>query len=114
MKKATLLSTLLIAGTLTFTGLSGTAQANEEEGAKTVWGETLPAETDTDGDGWANVGFDSTWMTQASQERITELSYEKDFGNLSQAAYIEAVADIFEEEIALQTGEMNTLSLIHI
>ncbi|WP_271396528.1 hypothetical protein [Salinicoccus roseus] len=108
MKKATLLSSLLVAGTLTFTGLSDTAQANEEEeGAKTVWGETLPAETDIDGDGWANVGFDSTWMTQASQDRITELSYEKDFGDLSQIDYNEAVAKIFEKEIALRTEETN-------
>lgn len=33
MKKVTLLGSLLVAGTLTFTGISGTAQADEEEGA---------------------------------------------------------------------------------
>ncbi|NMA80936.1 MAG: peptidase, partial [Jeotgalicoccus halophilus] len=58
MKKVTVLSSLLIAGALTFTGVQGTAQADEEEGAKTVWGEVLPADTDPDGDGWANTGFD--------------------------------------------------------
>ena len=35
MKKVTVLSSLLIAGALTFTGVQGTAQADEEEGAKT-------------------------------------------------------------------------------
>lgn len=108
MKKTTLFSSILVASVLTFTGLSGTAQADEEEGAKTVWGEVLPAETDPDGDGWANTGFDSTWMTQESQDRISELNYEKDFGDLSQVDYNEVVAKIFEKEIALRTGEMDT------
>lgn len=110
MKKATLLSTLLVVGTLTFTGLSGTAQAGEEEGAKTVWGEVLPAETDSDGDGWANTGFDSTWMSQESQDRISELNYEKDFGDLSQVAYNEAVAAVFQKEYQLQAKKAGTES----
>lgn len=44
MKKKVLLSSLFVAGALTVTGMSDTAQANEEEdGAKTLWGEILPA-----------------------------------------------------------------------
>ncbi|WP_342388106.1 hypothetical protein [Salinicoccus bachuensis] len=110
MKKRTLLSSLLVSSTLVFTGMSGTAQADEaeeEEGAKTVWGEILPAETDPDGDGWANTGFDITWMSQESQDRINELAYEKDFGELSQVEFNEKVAAIYQKEQQLQAGENN-------
>ena len=55
MKKRSLLPTLLLASSLTFTGFSATA--NAEDGAKTVYGENLPNSADTNGDGWANVDF---------------------------------------------------------
>ncbi|WP_051087893.1 hypothetical protein [Salinicoccus albus] len=100
MKKRMLLSSLFVAGALTVTGMSETAQANEEEeGAKTLWGEILPAETDPDGDGWANMGFDPSWMPQDAQDEISDLTYEKDFGNLSQVEYNEAVAEIYQREM---------------
>ena len=100
MKKVTLLGSLLVAGAMTFTGVNGTAQADEveEEGAKTVWGEVLPAEADPDGDGWANTGFDPTWMSQEGQDRISELADEKDTGMISQVEFNEAVAEIFQHE----------------
>lgn len=104
MKKVTLLGSLLIAGTLTFTGVNGTAQADEEEGAKTVWGEMLPADTDPDGDGWANTGFDVTWMSQEGQDKVSHLAAEKDAGMLSQVEFNEAVADVFQHE---QSQQMN-------
>ena len=109
MKKVTLLSSLLIAGAMTFTGVSGTAQADEveEDGAKTVWGEVLPADTDPDGDGWANTGFDPTWMSQEGQNRISGLGESKDNGELSQVEYNEAVAEIFQIEQARLNEEDN-------
>jgi hypothetical protein len=110
VRKVTFFGSLLVAGTLSVTALSGTAQADEEEGAKTVWGEVLPPETDSDGDGWANTGFDASWMTQESQDKIAELAYEKDFGNLSQVEFNEAVAALFQEEQQMQSEEVNTES----
>lgn len=106
MKKAVFLSSVLFAGTLMFTGLSGTVQA-QEEGAKTVWGEILPPETDPDGDGWANVDFDASWMSEESQNEINELVDEKDFGNLSQVEFNEAVAAIFQKEQQMQENQSN-------
>lgn len=102
MKKVTLLSSLLIAGALTFTGINGTAQADdvEEEGAKTVWGGVLPADTDPDGDGWANVDFGITWMSQEGQNRVNGLAESKDNGEISQVEFNEAVAEIFQIENA--------------
>ena len=102
MKKVTLLSSLLIAGALTFTGINGTAQADdvEEEGAKTVWGGILPADTDPDGDGWANVDFGITWMSQEGQNRVNGLAESKDNGEISQVEFNEAVAEIFQIENA--------------
>ena len=102
MKKVTLLSALLIAGALTFTGINGTAQADdvEEEGAKTVWGGVLPADTDPDGDGWANVDFGITWMSQEGQNRVNGLAESKDNGEISQVEFNEAVAEIFQIENA--------------
>ena len=102
MKKVTVLSSLLIAGALAFTGVQGTAQADEEEGAKTVWGEVLPADTDPDGDGWANTGFDVAWMTQEGQNRVSGLANSKDSGEISQVEFNEAVAEIFQIEQARQ------------
>lgn len=107
MKKVTLLGSLLVAGTLTFTGISGTAQADEEEGAKTVWGEVLPADADPDGDGWANTGFDPTWMSQEGQNRINGLAESKDNGEISQVEFNEAVAEIFQIEQARQMDGSN-------
>ncbi|CAD2073108.1 putative transglycosylase IsaA precursor [Jeotgalicoccus aerolatus] len=107
MKKVTVLSSLLIAGALTFTGVQGTAQADEEEGAKTVWGEVLPADTDPDGDGWANTGFDPTWMSQEGQNRISGLAESKDNGEISQVEFNEAVAEIFQIEQARQMDGPN-------
>jgi hypothetical protein len=107
MKKVTLLGSLLVAGTLTFTGISGTAQADEEEGAKTVWGEVLPADADPDGDGWANTGFDPTWMSQEGQNRINGLAESKDSGEISQVEFNEAVAEIFQIEQARQMDGSN-------
>ena len=102
MKKVTLLGSLLVAGALTFTGVSGTAQADEEEGAKTVWGEVLPSDADPDGDGWANTDFDVTWMSQEGQNRVAGLTESKNNGELSQVEYNEAVAEIFRIEQARQ------------
>lgn len=100
MKKRVLLSSLFVAGALTVTGMSDTAQANEEEdGAKTLWGEILPADADPDGDGWANMGFDPSWMPQDAQNEVSELTEEKEAGNLSQVEYNEAVAEIYQREI---------------
>lgn len=107
MKKVTVLSSLLIAGALTFTGVQGTAQADEEEGAKTVWGEVLPADTDPDGDGWANTGFDVAWMTQEGQNRVSGLANSKDSGEISQVEFNEAVAEIFQIEQARQMDGPN-------
>ncbi|WP_143543660.1 hypothetical protein [Salinicoccus roseus] len=105
MKRRAVLGSLLVSSTLVFTGMSGTAEADdldEEEGAKTVWGEILPAETDPDGDGWANTDFDTTWMSQEAQDRINDLAYEKDFGDLSQVEFNERVAAIYQKEQQLQ------------
>ncbi|MFB9859601.1 hypothetical protein ACFFLE_00565 [Salinicoccus siamensis] len=107
MRRSVFLSSALVAGTLMFTGLSGTAQAEEEDGAKTVWGEVLPAETDPDGDGWANTDFDPTWMSQESQDKISELAYKKDFGELSQVEFNEAVAALFQKEQQMQAEQSN-------
>lgn len=98
MKKTTLLTSIFAAGALTLSSLGGTAEANEEEGAKTVWGEVLPADADPDGDGWANTGFDPTWMSQESQNKIAELGLQKDYGNLTQVEYNEEVAALWEKE----------------
>ncbi|MCD2137778.1 hypothetical protein [Salinicoccus halitifaciens] len=104
MKKGFWLFPLFAALALMVTGLDDTAQANETEGAKTVWGEVLPAETDPDGDGWANTDFDSTWMSQEAQNEISQLAYDKDFGNLSQVAFNEAVAMIWQREEMQMSG----------
>lgn len=101
MKKVTLFSTALIASALVFSGLGATAQADQAEepsGAKTVWGEYLPSSTDPDGDGWANVGFDPTWMTQESQDKINDLADQRQSGVITQVKFNEAVADIFASE----------------
>lgn len=98
MKKVTLLSTLFVAGALTFTATGDTAQADEEEGAKTVWGETLPADTDPDGDGWANTDFDVAWMSEEAQDRVADLTEMKDSGEISQVEYNEKVASVFREQ----------------
>lgn len=114
MKKVTLLGSLLVAGTLTFTGISGTAQADEEDGAKTVWGEVLPADADPDGDGWANTGFDPTWMSQDAQDRVSELADEKDAGTLSQVEFNEAVAEIFQQQMNMmdEKAEDNSQAMV--
>ena len=111
MKKITLFSSLLIAGALTFTGVNGTAQADEveDDGAKTVWGGVLPSDTDPDGDGWANVGFEVTWMSPEGQNRVNGLTESKDNGDISQVEFNEAVAEIFQIENArLDEEENNT------
>lgn len=111
MKKITLFSSLLIAGALTFTGVNGTAQADEveDDGAKTVWGGVLPSDTDPDGDGWANVGFEVTWMSPEGQNRVNGLAESKDNGDISQVEFNEAVAEIFQIENArLDEEENNT------
>lgn len=109
MKKITLFSSLLIAGALTFTGVNGTAQADEveDDGAKTVWGGVLPSDTDPDGDGWANVGFEVTWMSPEGQNRVNGLAESKDNGDISQVEFNEAVAEIFQIENALLDEEEN-------
>lgn len=106
MKKVTLFSSLLVVSALTFTGINGTAQA-EEEGAKTVWGEVLPAEADPDGDGWANTGFDPTWMSQDAQDKISDMADAKDSGELTQVEFNEEVAALFQKEGAAQSSESN-------
>lgn len=95
MKKRTLLPTLLLASSLTFTGFSATV--NAEDGAKTVYGESLPNSADTNGDGWANVDFNTSSLPQSAQNQISELSKQKDSGELTQIEYNEKVSSIFNE-----------------
>ncbi|MGX0019593.1 hypothetical protein ACUW6T_002335, partial [Staphylococcus hominis] len=80
MKKRTLLPTLLLASSLTFTGFPATV--NAEDGAKTVYGESLPNSADTNGDDWANVDFNTSSLPQSAQNQISELSKQKDSGEL--------------------------------
>lgn len=110
MKRRAVLGSLLVSSTLVFTGMSGTAQADdmdEEEDAKTVWSEILPEEIDPDGDGGANTDFDTTWMSQEAQDKISDLAYEKDFGDLSQVEFNERVAAIYQKEQQLQAEGNN-------
>ena len=95
MKKRTLFSTLLLASSLTFTGFSATV--NAEDGAKTVYGENLPNSADTNGDGWANVDFNTSSLPQSAENQISELSKQKDSGELTQIEYNEKVSSIFNE-----------------
>ena len=95
MKKRILLPTLLFASSLTFTGFSATV--NAEDGAKTVYGESLPNSSDTDGDGWANVDLNTSSLPRSAQNQISELSKQKDSGELTQIEYNEKVSSVFNE-----------------
>ncbi len=103
MKKVTLLSSLLVAGALTFTGVNGTAQADEIEvdGAKTVWAKVVDEQSDLNGDGWADGGYSFDWMPQEQQDRISELKDRQLAGEMTPAEYNEMIAPIFDEEYAL-------------
>lgn len=107
MKKKILFNSLLVAGALTFTVVGDTAQADEQEGAKTVWGEVLPVEADPDGDGWANTGFDPTWMSQDAQDKISDMADAKDSGEITQVEFNEEVAALFQKEGATQSSGSN-------
>lgn len=106
MKKVTLLSSLLVAGALTFTGVNNTAQADEIEvdGAKTVWASVVDEQSDFDGDGWSDGGYSFDWMPQEQQDRIYELKDRQLAGEMTQAEYNEKIAPIFDEEYALLNG----------
>ncbi|CEA02383.1 putative transglycosylase IsaA precursor [Jeotgalicoccus saudimassiliensis] len=103
MKKVTLLSSLLVAGAAAFTGVNGTAQADEVEvnGAKTPWAAVVDEESDFDGDGWSDAGYSYDWMPQVQQDRIFELKDEQLAGEMTQAEYNERIAPIFDGEYAL-------------
>ena len=105
MKKRSLLPTLLLASSLTFTGFSATA--NAEDGAKTVYGENLPNSADTNGDGWANVDFNTSSLPQSAQNQISELSKQKDSGELTQIEYNEKVSSVFNEYQSQSTDIQN-------
>ncbi len=106
MKKVTLLSSLLVAGAVAFTGVNSTAQADEIEvdGAKTVWGTVTDSQNDLDGDGWSDGAYSYDWMPQEQQNRISELSDQQQAGEMTQAEYNEMIAPIFDEEYALING----------
>lgn len=106
MKKVTLFSSLLVAGALTFTGVNNTAQADEIEydGARTVWGTVVDAESDLNGDGWSNGGYSLDWLPDNQRERISELTDQRQAGEITQVEYNEIVTDIFDEEHALING----------
>ena len=106
MKKVTLLSSLLVAGAVAFTGVNGTAQADEIEvdGAKTVWASVVDEQSDLDGDGWADGGYSFDWMPQEQQDRISELKDRQLAGEMTPAEYNEMIAPIFDEEYALLNG----------
>lgn len=106
MKKVTLLSSLLVAGALTFTGVNGTAQADEIEvdGAKTVSAEVVERHLDIDGDGWADGGYSYDWMPQEQQDRIIEQHDKAEAGEITQAEANEVIAQVFDEEHALLNG----------
>ena len=107
MKKSNILLTSLLASSIAVTGIHGTANA-EENGAKTVTGETLPSSTDPDGDGWANMDFDISALPQTYQDEITQLTQQKDSGELSQVNYNEKVASIFEQAKEEQQAHQTT------
>ena len=95
MRLNKLLIASLAIGTLQLPTITMTAFA--DEGAKTVTGEILPASTDTDGDGWANVDFDPSGLPAADLEKVNQLTIQKDSGQLSQVEYNEQVAAIFKQ-----------------
>lgn len=64
----------LVMGALQFASLN---TVSADEGAKTVTGEVLPASTDPDGDGWANVGFNPSGLPQSAIDKINQLTAEK-------------------------------------
>lgn len=106
MKKVTLLSSLLVAGAVAFTGVNGTAQADEIEidGAKTVSAEVVEQHFDIDGDGWADGGYSYDWMPQEQQDRIIEQHDKQQAGEITQAEANEIIAQVFDEEYALLNG----------
>ncbi|TDM13445.1 LPXTG cell wall anchor domain-containing protein [Macrococcus bovicus] len=110
MRLNKLLIASLTIGTLQLPTITMTAFA--DEGAKTVTGEILPASTDTDGDGWANVGFDPSGLPAADLEKVNQLTIQKDSGQLSQVEYNEQVAAIFkqtsENQQSVQTQQDQT------
>ena len=106
MKKVTLLSSLLVAGALAFTGLSNNAVADEIEfdAAKTVWGTLQPAESDIDGDGWSDGAYEYDWLPEAQQDKVKQLQAQQESEEITQVEYNEAVSDIFDESHALING----------
>lgn len=105
MKKRKLVTTLLLSSTLAFTGFSNTV--NAEDGAKTVYGENLPSNTDVNKDGWADVDFDASSLPQSAQNQISELSKQKDSGKLTQIEYNENVSKIFNQHRSQNTNVQN-------
>ena len=109
MKKVTLLSSLLVAGAVAFTGVNGTAHADEIEidGAKTVSAEVVEDHLDIDGDGWADGGYSYDWMPQEQQDRIKEQHDKEQAGEITPAEANEIIAQVFDEEHALLNGSDN-------
>lgn len=109
MKKVTLLSSLLVAGAVAFTGVNGTAQADEIEvdGAKTISAEVVGKHLDIDGDGWADGGYSYDWMPQEQQNRIKEQHDKQQAGKITQAEANEIIAQVFDEEHALLNDSYN-------
>lgn len=103
MKKVTLLSSLLVAGAVAFTGVNGTAQADEIEvdGAKTVWAKVVDEQSDINGDGWSDGGYSFDWMPQEQKDKINELTDRRTDGEITQVEYNEIVSKIFDEEHVL-------------
>ncbi|MDW4113102.1 LPXTG cell wall anchor domain-containing protein [Staphylococcus saprophyticus] len=108
MKTSKILLSAVLTGSLALTSTQSVANAEEEQGAKTVWGETLPSSADTNGDGWANVGFDPSGLPQSYQNEITNLTQQKDKDKISQIEYNEQVASIYEQAKQEQQKQQTT------
>ena len=113
MKKVTLLSSLLVAGALTFTGVNSIAQADEIEydGARTVFGTVGDASLDLDGDGWSDGGYSLNWLPQDTQDEIGELEKRQQAGEMTQAEYNEKLTKIMDEAHALLNGPVTEIEI---
>lgn len=108
MKLSNLILASTFASSVALTGIQGVANAADNNGAKTVWGETLPTSADPDGDGWANVDFDPSVLPQEYQEQIANLNQQKDNNVLSQVEYNEQVAKVYNQAVQDQREHQTT------
>ncbi|MCD8787277.1 LPXTG cell wall anchor domain-containing protein [Staphylococcus gallinarum] len=108
MKLSNLILASTFASSVALTGIQGVANAADNDGAKTVWGETLPTSADPDGDGWANVDFDPSVLPQEYQEQIANLNQQKDNNVLSQVEYNEQVAKVYNQAVQEQRKHQTT------